>query len=212
MSLAVSRLLLPLLAFILVLTPFTHASPEAIGPSSPLSPWLITRLWTFTPSGRPGSSPWSTLNFTISDPNTIIAGTGPQQTFTYPAHTANCSAQWSSTLSVPAWNRTINCTQHSYEFAYWSFEILYPETNGTVYDYPSASEHFDLRIRLTDTTNPGNQKYFWKQSFEGRVGLEVGGNMGGICGASGVCSWSLKDDKTPLEVRQHRTDCTGLCG
>lgn len=212
MQLFVLLHLLPLQALILTLTPFTSAAPEAIGPSSPLSPWLITRLSTFSPSGRPGSSPWSTLNFTISDPNTILAGTAPLQTFTYPPQSANCSAQWSSTFSVSAWNRTINCTDQSFQFGYWSFEILYPETNGTVYNYASATEHFDLRIRLTDTTNPANDRYFWRQSFEGRVGLEVGGNMGGTCGGSGVCSWGLKGDKTPLEVMQKRTECTGLCG
>lgn len=39
------------------------------------------------------------------------------------------------------------------------------------------------------------------------VGTEkfvVGENMSGICGASGVCSFGLKEENTPFLVRQQR--------
>jgi hypothetical protein len=125
--------LIPILTTILPLTTASH-----IGPNDPLQPWEITRLRTFSPSGRPGDSPYSTINLTIADPNEILAGnTDGGTTVAFPPNSANCSAQF--TRDSPPWDKTYPCAEQSWQYGSWSFEMLKPETNGTFYGYVSPS-------------------------------------------------------------------------
>jgi hypothetical protein len=186
-------------------TLLTQTTADAIGPSGPYAPWEITKLYTFSPSGRPGSSPYSTINLTISDPNTIYAGSAPMTAILFPPNSANCSTQF-TTESQP-WDKVINCTEQSWARGFWSFEMLKP-TNGTFYEYASATEHFDVRFVHTDWIDT---KYNLRQVFVGRASFEVGVNMRGQCGGSGVCSWGLKTEATPVLVNQTRTECRGVC-
>ncbi|KAK1766282.1 hypothetical protein QBC33DRAFT_620687 [Phialemonium atrogriseum] len=163
--------------------------------------WEILRLSTFSPSGRPGSSPWSLINITITDPNTIPAGPTPTGTAVFEPSTVNCSTAWDAG-SLP-YNQVVNCTEA--EHGYWTFEMLEADDS----DYHSPTENFNIRFtQVRSLEVPGNT---YAQTFVGTGSFRVGDNLSGVCGASGVCSFGLKDEAKPVLVNQTRTECSGVC-
>ena len=60
--------MLTAVSFLLPLLPLTLAAPAPAGTAS-FKPFQISELTSFSPSGRPGSSPYSTLNLTVTDVN-----------------------------------------------------------------------------------------------------------------------------------------------
>jgi hypothetical protein len=141
--------------------------------ASSLKPWEISRLTTFSPSGRPGSSPWSIINITISDPNDAISSP------------TICSGKW--TFEEPPYDIINSCSE--VPGAEWTFVML--RSNGTG---ASPTMDFQLRFEL-------NKK---RESFEGTEKFVVGENMSGLCSASGVCSFGLKEEMTPFPIKQVR--------
>jgi hypothetical protein len=109
-----------------------------------LQPWQITRLYTHSPSGRPGNNPYSTLNFTISDPNTVTAGQSPTGQAVFPPTTAACSLQFLTSADVP-WGVAQPCTTDDNTKAYstWTFTVTKPAGGS-----PYATENFDLSIKV----------------------------------------------------------------
>lgn len=171
-----------------------------IGPSDTLAPWEVSSLSTFSPSGRPGSSPYSIVNITITDPNTILAGPSPTGPAAFMPSTAICNTSFVG--SAPPYNQVLNCSEVQHDS--WTFEML--EANTT---YPSATTNFDVRFtRVNNITVVGS---IYSQVYVGTGHFEVGKNMAGLCGASGVCSWGLKEDERPYLVHQTRISCTGEC-
>lgn len=158
------QLFTPLLT--LALAALTTATP-------PLQPWQVSRLTTFSPSGRPGSSIWSVINATISDPNDAAVSV------------AICTGKW--TYDEPPYGVVNTCSE--VPGGKWSFQML--KSDGT---NPSPTTDFKLRFELVkgDVVFAGTEKFV------------VGENMSGICGASGVCSFGLREDKTPVLVHQER--------
>ncbi|KAJ9132952.1 hypothetical protein NKR19_g9205 [Coniochaeta hoffmannii] len=126
-----SRHIIPALTGLLPL-----AIAATIGPNDTPVPWEISSLTTFSPSGRPGSSPYSILNITITDPNTTAAGPAHRGTAVFPPTTAVCNATFVG--EAPPWGRALNCSETSY--GHWSFEMLEPAEN------PSATTNFDVRF------------------------------------------------------------------
>jgi hypothetical protein len=61
------------IAAILAFTSTAAATPLQARQST-LSDWQVTSVGIGTPSGRPGSYPWSTLTASITDPNQIDLG------------------------------------------------------------------------------------------------------------------------------------------
>ncbi|KAK4033793.1 hypothetical protein C8A01DRAFT_49678 [Parachaetomium inaequale] len=147
------------------------ASLAAATPS--LNPWEISRLTTFSPSGRPGSSPWSVINVTIADPNGLIVS----PTF--------CVAKW--TFEEPPYGKVNACSD--IPGGQWKFEMLESDSEN-----PSPTTDFKLRFEL--------RKH--DETFVGTESFRVGENMSGLCSASGVCSFGLKEEKTPFLVKQVR--------
>lgn len=141
--------------------------------ASSLKPWEISRLSTFSPSGRPGSSPWSVINITISDPNEAIISP------------SICSGKW--TFEEPPYGIINNCSE--VPGAEWSFVMLQSEGSGS-----SPTMDFKLRFELTRN----------RMSFQGTEKFAVGENLSGLCSASGVCAFGLKEEKTPVLVKQAR--------
>lgn len=147
-------------------------APLAIA-ASPLKPWEISRLTTFSPSGRPGSSPWSVINITISDPNEVINSP------------AICSGKW--TFEEPPYGIVNTCSE--VPGGKWTFVMLQSEGS-------SPSPTMDFKLRFEQNKNG--------ISFQGMENFVIGENLSGLCSASGVCAFALKEEKTPVLVKQVR--------
>ena len=75
-------------------------------------------------------------------------------------------------------------------------------------NYTSATENLDIVFTHVDNVTVINQVY--TKVFVGQAHFEIGDNMSGVCGASGVCSWGLKPNTT-VAIKQTRTSCQGEC-
>ncbi|CAF9932897.1 MAG: hypothetical protein GOMPHAMPRED_006692 [Gomphillus americanus] len=148
----------------------TAASCLAAPVTQILKPWELTALGTFSPSGRPGSSPFSTLNATIVDSNSFLPSS------------ANCSTQWETS---PPFGKTLPCHSNNSK-AKWTFSL----TSGT-----SGTENFTIAFNLVDTKSATSVK-----KFTGGDHFEVGTNLSGECGGSGVCFWGLST--SPYAIHQ----------
>lgn len=157
-----------LLASLLCLAPVAMGTPA-------LKPWEISRLTTFSPSGRPGSSPWSVINITISDPNDA------------PVSPAICVGKW--TFEEPPYGVVNNCSD--VPGGRWTFAMLQSDNPA------GGSPTTDFKLRF-DLKKKGTKEFVGTESFA------VGENMSGLCSASGVCSFGLKDTATPVLVKQER--------
>jgi hypothetical protein len=165
-----------------------------------LEPWQVTALRTYSPPYSPNVTLKSGIAFTISDPNTMEAGPAHRGPAIFPPSTANCSGSW--TDEVQAYDRLFNCTEVQY--GYWSFELRKPVTG-----YASPMTNFDVRIQRVYNVTVMNSVYTKILVAPGH--FEVGKNMGGLCGASGVCSFQLKGDSAPSLVMQEVVACSGAC-
>ncbi|KAK7183896.1 hypothetical protein PSPO01_09918 [Paraphaeosphaeria sporulosa] len=181
-------------SFVALIAASAVSAAPAIKLARNVQPWQITRLYTHTPSGRPGNDPHSTLNITITDPNTIPAGQSPTGQAVFPPTSANCSLQYLTNEDVP-WGVEQSCTTDDNTKAYstWIFTINKP-AEGAAY----ASENFDLSFKLVDYVHLPGQEV--TKTFTGGDHFEVGDNMSGQCGGSGVCNWNLND--TPYDIQQ----------
>ncbi|KAK0707978.1 hypothetical protein B0H67DRAFT_495538 [Lasiosphaeris hirsuta] len=152
-------------SFLSIFGPFSFASTE------PLKPWEVLRLTTFSPSGRPGSSPWSVINITISDQNNYNVQTT----------TVECGAKW--TTDLPPYGQGYNCSDVPY--GSWTFRMLKSES-----PYSSPTQDFGLQFTLVQGMNV----------FDGSANFAIGDNLRGLCSASGVCAFQLKEEMTPFAV------------
>ncbi|KAF2258731.1 cell death in tomato 1 [Lojkania enalia] len=156
-----------------------------------LQPWEINSLGVFTPSGRPGSYPWSTITANITDPNEITGTLESGDTVTIPGGNtaANCQAKWYSGTTPTG--RVWPCDPT--EDGYWIVEIM----DG---DDGFSSTNFDIKFtRVIDGIYSGQR---FTKTFEGSTHMAVGDNLQGTCGGSGVCSWGLKEENRPAPVTQ----------
>ena len=157
-----------------------------------LSPWQVTGVGVFTPSGRPESYPWSTITVNASDPNELNLGTGPDGSpVTVPAggQALNCQAKWLTGTSPTGHSWPCDPTGQGY----WVLELL-PGTSGF------STTNFDVKLtRVADRLYQGSQ---FKKTYQGQGHFEVGDNLAGTCGGSGVCSWGLKADHNPFPIQQ----------
>ncbi|KAI8630248.1 hypothetical protein F5Y19DRAFT_474635 [Xylariaceae sp. FL1651] len=162
-----------------------------------LAPWQVTGLNTFSPSGRPGSSPNYYIRVNISNPD-------PTQSAPAPSNgtqgTVNCNALW--LYGDLPYNKIYDCqildltTPTSWA---WTFEPL--EANDT---YPSPTENFDIRWRAADSAASTEEGV---RIWTGYGQFEVGKNMQGTCAASGFCSWGLKAENRPFPINVTSVVC-----
>jgi hypothetical protein len=136
-------------------------------------PWEITRLTTFSPSGRPGSSPYSVINITISDPNDSTVSP------------TICVGTW--TFEEPPYGKINNCSD--VPGGQWTFAMLESDSGN-----PSPTTDFKLQFEV--------QKM--DQLFRGTEEFLIGDSLSGLCSASGICSFGLKEEKTPYRVSWNR--------
>ncbi|KAF2641172.1 hypothetical protein P280DRAFT_517384 [Massarina eburnea CBS 473.64] len=175
----------PLLAALLATTT-TLAFPTASNTSDP-QPWQILSLNTHSSSGRPGNDLNSTLFVSIHDPNLIEAY--------FPPVTANCSVKWLPADGAP-YGVPQNCTEIAQ--GYWTVTIGEGESGS------SATENLNLEFKLVrDATVSGESVV---KVFTGGDHFEVGENMSGQCGGSGVCNWQLTNPPYDIEQTEQPAD------
>ena len=180
----------------------SQAKGTTVGESQ--QPWEVRNLHLFTPSGRPGSSEWRTLNISIIDPNALSVGYGSNDTAVFPPTPANCSTQW--TVGEVPYNKTISCDEVTY--GSWTFEIL--EAHGDREEeerspyYPL--EDFDIRFTNAKIVTVLGKVY--KEVCVGTGSFRLGENLSLVCGGSGVCSAGIKDESWPILVEQEMTPIT----
>jgi hypothetical protein len=160
-----------------------------------LQPWQVNTVSSFNPSGRPGQYPWSSIRVELTDPNEIQLGTSPDgQAVTLPAgNTAlNCEAKYFTSGTPLTFGHRWPCDNDGKGEGYWYFEVN--QASG------SSSGNFDLKItRVAEVLFQGSS---YSKTFVGTGHFEVGQNLAGSCGGSGVCSWGLKPELKPFPVQQ----------
>jgi hypothetical protein len=177
------------LAVLAGLASVATAAPSA--QKKTLSPWQVTELRTGSPSGRPGSSPWATMNLTISEPNTIIVAKTK-----FPPQTATCGTQWTAAGGNPY--GVVNTCVSSGKGT-WTFEVIQSADADA-----SPTRDFLLKFTLVDAVPRKKGASASKKTFVGTGAFKVGDNFKMVCGASGVCSTSLKPENTPFSITQQQ--------
>jgi hypothetical protein len=162
-----------------------HLAPRA----SALQPWIITSLWTGSPSK--GTS-YYTISFSISDPNTISAGastprrvdTGYHPAF-FPPSNASCRIDWA--YEDPPLGKTFNCSS-DVDSAHWTFQVLNGSTDEVASGLPAD---FLLRVMLNDSMVLGKGKGEVSKAYVAQKYFQEGLNLNAGCGAPGSCTWLL---------------------
>lgn len=167
-----------------------------------LSPWEITFASSGRPSGRPGSSPNSTLQINIKDPNNIPTQRVPGGQSYLPSFEASCSWSWPTAGDFPAGVETLCSTVgDGHASTYGNFTMT---LSG------EAQADFSVAIKETREVTIFQQRYV--RVFEGEQEFKLGGDFWRqTCGGSGVCSWQVKDGGLPIKVEQELTLSLGSC-
>ncbi|KAK3316578.1 hypothetical protein B0H66DRAFT_604863 [Apodospora peruviana] len=177
----------------------------------PLQPWELSKLSTFSPSGYPGSLPYSSIYATISDPNTIPLGKTRFGDASFPPSAVNCSLRWVGFNAVEEpWNIITPCTG-SLNHGRWTMQMLKPTNNATAGYKPSGTTNFALKFTLEESMMMNNATLI-SLVFEAEKRFAVPDNMSGVCGGSGVCSWGLKDGLGVVLVEQVLKETRCLMG
>lgn len=181
------------LAAIAALASTTLAAPAVETRQTALEPWQVTALVGFSPSGRPESYPWPTITANLTDPNELELGTSDadNSTVTVPAgnQAIKCQAKWLT--GENPFGRSWPCDPSG--DGYWTIKVVQTENFGV--------GNFTLAItRVAEKLYLGSR---YRKAYEAQAHFEVGDNMSGSCGGSGVCSWGLKSELIPYPVQQH---------
>ncbi|KAI0838268.1 hypothetical protein F5Y06DRAFT_53747 [Hypoxylon sp. FL0890] len=182
--------LLLALTSLFTLTSSSKEHKRSNGELVALEPWQVTKLSTFSPSGRPGSSPYARLWANITNPASIPAEPG----VSFDPSRANCTIEWVWNEEEP-YGRTYECDTAEDEpsepvpstgmgsgsgsVSKWTIEVL--EANSS---YPSPTEDMDVKFTLATNLTVDGKGYY--EVLEGMQRFSVGGNMRGVCGGSGV--------------------------
>ncbi|KAI1104556.1 hypothetical protein F4804DRAFT_185316 [Jackrogersella minutella] len=187
----------------------SRQNPRSDGDLDPLEPWQVTRLNTFSPSGRSNDSTLAYIWANITNPNSIPAGPGAS----FDSSSANCTVDWTFFGEDP-YGRVFECetaetqpgssSSGSSSVSKWTIEII--DANDTM---SSPTENMDVKFTLTTNLTMNGDDYY--KVLIGTQHFEVGDNMEGQCGGSGVCSWGLKDEIIPVLVQPTIAACKGTC-
>ncbi|KAF2872949.1 hypothetical protein BDV95DRAFT_490743 [Massariosphaeria phaeospora] len=171
------------------------ATPLSTRKDAPaLAPWQLTSLSFFSPSGRPGSYPWSTLTANITDPNVLTLGTNPDTNtpVTVPAGNtaANCQAKWFA-YDTP-FGRKWPCDASP--SGYWYMEVVQTDQ--------FSFSNYKVKFTRVAEVLVGGAAY--RGVWEGQALFRVGTELSGTCGGSGVCSSGLKSELRPFAIKQKK--------
>ncbi|KAI2637646.1 hypothetical protein GGS26DRAFT_419417 [Hypomontagnella submonticulosa] len=181
--------------FLALTSLFTLVASRPYERSEKLEPWQVSRMNTFSPSGRPGSSRTAFARATITNPGSNPAG----EESSFGPSSANCTAQWDWFTPDEPYGQVFECETEenatSTTVAKWTMEIV-EAVNST---QPIPTEDFDVKFTLTQTLTEEGEEV--SKTYLGTQHFELAVNMRGTCGGSGVCSWSLMEEKTPVLVQ-----------
>lgn len=167
------------------------------------SPWEITQAVGNRPSGRPGSSPNSTLSINVKDPNNIPTQRVPGGQSYLPSFEASCKWSWPTAGdNFPIGVETL-CTVvgDGHASTYGNFTMTL-----------SGESPADFSVAIKETREVTIFQKRYVRVFEGEQEFKVGGSFWRtICGGSGVCNWQVKDGGLPLKVEQELTESIGSC-
>ncbi|KAF2466020.1 uncharacterized protein BDR25DRAFT_306465 [Lindgomyces ingoldianus] len=181
-------------ALVSIFAAASFATAKPLAKRADLQPWQLQYVYSFSPSGRPGSYPWLRIVANVTDPNELDLGTNSNNTeVILPAggQALNCEAKWlpPNTPSNHFWP----CDAAG--DGYWTMEVVAPSDGKGL-----STEDFDLKFtRVAQTISLGSS---FTKKYAGQANFKVGGNMRGSCGGSGVCSWGLKGENTPYPIQQ----------
>ncbi|KAI0009537.1 hypothetical protein F4779DRAFT_369665 [Xylariaceae sp. FL0662B] len=175
---------------------------------APLEPWQVMKLSTFSPSGRPGNSPLAHLWANITSPGSVPAGSG----VSFDQSSANCTVDWVWGDEKPysliyECATTVTATAEadsSRSSSKWTIEILEADSG-----YFSPTENIAVKFTLTNNLTIDGDEFY--KVLVGIQHFEVGENMRGSCGGSGVCSWELREEDNPVLVQPTVVACEGDC-
>jgi hypothetical protein len=170
--------------------------------SNDVAPWQITNVAAFKPSGRPNSSPTSTLSVTLSNPNTVRLQKTPTGYAVLPAFKARCRWEWETKSGMPYGVETV-CTPVDTDNIYGSLTMKLSPGNG------GSSPHGDFGLDIVESRDVTVLQTQYIRVYEGAVKLNTATNLNIVCGGSGVCSWGLKNGA--VEVKQELTKSVGSC-
>ncbi|KAK5631124.1 hypothetical protein RRF57_006839 [Xylaria bambusicola] len=165
--------------------------------TSALGRFSVTSLNTWSPSGRPGTSPDYYIHANITDPDPTKDTPDADGAQVY------CAFVW-QWPNAP-YNQILDCViadgGRPVGWA-WTVELL----EATETEEPFPTTNFDLHWRAINLSQPqdGNVTF-----YSGIGHFEVGKNLQGTCAASGFCSWALKPTETPVVIDITTETCLG---
>lgn len=175
--------------------------PPTLSVSIPrdLKPWIVTSAGAGTPSGRSNNPPYSSLRISIADPNTIpLAPTRYSNMTSFPSSNATCYLKWNSYNGEDPFEKgAIPCTSENFAAGRWSMQLLRQNVTGWG---PSATRDFQAKFVLEESMVLDDG--IVTMTFTGTAGFAVGQELQLVCGASGVCSTGLRQDRTPMQIVQ----------
>ncbi|KAI2629045.1 hypothetical protein GGS21DRAFT_527193 [Xylaria nigripes] len=165
-----------------------------------LSPWQVTTVNTFRPSGLPNNSPYSYNKAYITNPDPTQNSTDPNLT----QGRVYCELIWLEPDVL--YNRVLSCTIVDTDAAtHWAWTVELLKGNST---HPDPLSSFDLRWRAVSTSYmPDPPDYV--QLWTGTGHFQSGDNLLYSCGGSAVCSASLKPESIPVLVDVASVQCHG---
>ncbi|KAF1943127.1 cell death in tomato 1 [Clathrospora elynae] len=180
------------LAAVMAFTSSITASPLEIR-AAKLKDWQVTGVGSGSPSGRPGSYPWASITANVTDPNAYNLGTassdGSAVIISAGSQGINCKAQWFIKNEETPLGRTWPCDPAAN--GYWVMRVL-DGGNGF------GTGVFNLTFtHVLDVLYLGEE---YTASYVATGHFEVGKNMAGTCGGSGVCNWGLKPENNPFPI------------
>ncbi|KAJ8113388.1 hypothetical protein OPT61_g4474 [Boeremia exigua] len=163
-------------------------------------PWDITAASAFSPSGRPGSSPESTVTISIKQPNVIRLQQAPTGYAGFLPFEATCRWSWTGgRTNFPAGAEAL-CSSEAGASTYGNFTMTLSGTDQA---------NFSVAIKETREVTIFQQKYV--RVYEGEREFTLTGDWRQSCGGSGVCSWSPLEGVLPIKVQQELTESIGSC-
>ncbi|KAI1416534.1 hypothetical protein F5Y13DRAFT_154148 [Hypoxylon sp. FL1857] len=168
----------------------------------PLDPWKVNSMRITAPAaGQPGTAD---IELAIENPNTVSAGPAPHAAgggyLPFSPSAANCSAVQDSANPGVVNNTCVETSQSSY--GVWSVEV-------------AASRIDPTNLDLTFTLNYNISRWGEQLSkvYDGTAHFAVGTNLAeGVCDeASGLCTYKLSANATPVLVPPTMTECQGTC-
>ncbi|KAI1266577.1 hypothetical protein F5Y18DRAFT_425822 [Xylariaceae sp. FL1019] len=165
---------------------YAFGASFAIGAAA-VPPWQVIALSTYSPSGRPNSSPDYYISATIQNPD-------PSKGDDASDIEVDCKATWQYP-NLP-YNKMFDCVLSGGTDSSWSWSMEPIQANSTS---ASSTTNFVLQFQAMSSTGPSGESTGWA----GTQSFAVGDNLQGTCAGSGFCSWALKADKIPVLVDAH---------